>query len=175
VTNRDLAGEYADDGSQVVVGAVTSSKIADGSIQARDLGRGAVTTSKQSPNAVTATGEPVDLSPGGPTTQSLAAASLTLDGNHVVLLTGQAQATCAGCALSVTVVYGVFDGDVPVTGQYTVRVSDLSPEAVLPVSDLVTGSGPHTYTLRAEVTGGPPEATVNISNASLTAVDLGVR
>ena len=37
IQNAQLAGEYRDDGTQYIVGAVTSNKIADGSIEARDL------------------------------------------------------------------------------------------------------------------------------------------
>lgn len=169
VRATDLAGDDA----AAVVGAVTSEKIADGSIATRDLAGRSVTTDKLAPNASSGTGGSLRLSGAGSTSGDVAAAPISLSGSHLVLLTGQVQASCSDCTTPVTVTYGVFDGQVPVTASYSVELSDVASQAVLPVSTLVTASGAHTYSLRVSLNAGASSASVDLTNGSITAVDVG--
>jgi hypothetical protein len=210
VAAADLAGTYADTDSnpatpdvETVVGAVTSEKIADGAIQARDhgassvtsaaLAAGAVTTDKQTANATSSTvGAPgAAVVPATPTPVVVNAASATLtpkgtDGakSHVVQITGQFQAVGTPAGTDVmTVTWQLFDGATPISPDYhdqmTSTDSTLSGSVtqLLPSATIVNGpveGTAKTYTLKVTASStGAAPSSITVTNAVVTIVDLG--
>lgn len=92
LTGADLAGSY----DPFVIGAVTGAKIADASVEGRDLAAGSVTPDKLSPQASSSfpsgsttigTGTPVpDLG-----------VSVEAAAGSAIMVTGQVQLACTGC------------------------------------------------------------------------------
>lgn len=172
ISAADLAGSYAG-GNEVVVGAVTSEKIMDGTIQARDIGFGAITTSRQTSNVagVTNPGSSA-LTEAVPT--SVVATPLTLPtaALHNVLLLGQATVDCTGCQVPVAVSYWLSKGGAAVSSPLSATVDSTDADIVLPISLINQASGDGTFELVVRATGlGTGSAAVR--SASLSAIDLG--
>ena len=185
VTAADLAGS---DGDSIVPGSVTSEKILDGTVQARDIGDNAVTGSEVangslSPDDTTANAGYTVAS--GSTAiavgqvERLGLVTLTVTGGvHKVLVTGSAVVDCTACTSeldSTTVEWTLVDGDVPVVGHSgAVTLSSVDRMATLPVSFLVedAAAGTHSYRLELSVLDGGTD-DVTASSVSLVAVDLG--
>ncbi len=176
ITAAALAG--SDDPAQPVVGAVTSEKIADGTIQNRDIAAGAITTERQSANASVATNSGAaaltDGTPASVVTTILTVPSSTGPAaNHTVLLTGQATLDCTGCTTPVGVTYAIGSAGVAVSPVMRATVDSANGDIVLPVSFLTQATGGvNQYELLVTASGfGPGSATV--LPATLNAIDLG--
>jgi hypothetical protein len=179
ITSDDLAGTYgAGPGfAEVTVGAVTSEKIADGAIQARDLSDSSVTTDKMLANVVGAaagTGTLDSSSLPGSLTADVATATLPLTGgDHKVVLSGQFVATCGTCGPTPSTVVWVLRAGASTIGSWTASVSSTNPAVVLPVNglDVITAgtAGPRVYTIK--VTSPGPDMA--LTGGTLNAVDLG--
>jgi hypothetical protein len=154
--------------------SVTSAMLSDGTIVANDLAGGAVTTSKQTANAVMATAVILFPLPPG---QSIIAPSAILviptSESHLVAIDADVTLTDTGDAATATVVLldnGVAQAD-------TLQNVTLLDGSRLPVhlSALVEADGGgHIYSLRIDNTS-PVESvnTVLVEGAKLRAIDLG--
>lgn len=162
ITGDDLAGHYgpvngSPDLVEHIMGAVTGEKIADGSVETRDLMDGAVTADKLELPAVRFTD--VDFSTLGLLTGDIdapanAGQALVVGGQaHRVMVTSQAQITCvcSGAGDSASVQYQL------------VRVSD--PGSVSPTYD------PVSPVYEALLRNG--HNTVPVSVSALDTVDAG--
>lgn len=173
----DLAG--ADHPLSPVPGAVTSEKILDETVETRDLRDANVTTDKVRTNLASTTGGSFGASSDARHGRSPVAASISIArGTHSVLLNGMASARCGSCAsdasASVTFEWALVDDTGVQHGPaYTITLGAANPTAVLPVSWLVQGVGPGTHAYRVRVALLSGTDSVEVSNASLTAVDLG--
>jgi hypothetical protein len=159
----------------LAVDSVNGSKIADGTVGTDDLADGAATADKLKANFQTGITQIVDLTT--PTTRTVNSATLTTSANHTLMVLGQAQLVCSTCAPgdSVSATWQVFEGAVPVSGEYEAILSTTNPTAPASVSTIIPDSGSagaHTYDLRVTVSS-PGTETVTFRSDTLSVVDLG--
>lgn len=176
ITATALAG--SDDALQTVVGAVTSEKIADGTIANRDVAAGAITTDRQKVNAESVSNPAATSLINGTQTRVVSTILMVPSStggatNHAVLLTGQGTLDCTGCTAPVAVTYTIGSAGVLLSPVMSATVDSAEGDIVLPVSFLthVTG-GEKTFDLLVTASGfGSGSATVR--SATLNAIDLG--
>ena len=199
ITAADLAGhDSAGPWDTEVAGAVTSEKVRDGTIEARDIANGAVTALKLAAGAVTGghvangslspddtTANAASSTAAGPTEVAVGGSEwfgqleLTVAGGvHAVHVTGQGVVECTACtdaADSVTVQWTLVDGTTAVVAQTpAVTLTSTDRMATLPISFLVpdAAAGAHTYSVAVSVLAGGSDPVV-ASSFGLVAVDLG--
>jgi hypothetical protein len=161
-------------------GRITGNYIADQSLTRNDLAPGSVTTDRQTANFAAASNgsNPLTL-PGGTETSALfASAQLTIPHgrDHMVLLTGQAMASCNCSATTVELSYALYDGNEPVSPVFRAHLSDTAHDVVLPISILHRAApGNHSYDLRvtARYASGS-EDVATVSSGLVNAVDVGL-
>jgi hypothetical protein len=161
-------------------GRITGNYIADQSLTHADYAPGSVTTDRQTANfaaASTGTGS-LTLPSGTQTSAMFASAPLSIPhgGDHMVLLSGQALASCNCSATTVELSYALYDGNEPVSPVFRAHLSDMTPDVVLPISILHRAApGNHNYDLR--VTAQYPSGigvVATVSSGLVNAVDIGL-
>jgi hypothetical protein len=186
-----LTGANVKDGTltqdDLAPNAVASSEIADGTITADELAGGSVTTDKQKANvAQSLLSNPLITVPaiGLSGSDSSTSAAITIGGgSHVVLVSGQAQFLGNPVGAEVmTVSVQLFEGATPISPEYKDQITATDPTLTLSVSGLIpslvvpaASPGSHTYTLRVTASSVAlgADRTVTVTNAQVSAIDLG--
>lgn len=161
--------------------SITADKIATQTIDSDHLKDGAVKPRKLTANASNGFGG-TSISTAGslPAGGSAATALVDIDdtADHLVLMTGQAvvACTCSVAGDSVTFRYQLVADGTPVGPAYP-GVAGYNDPTVINLSNLTLSPpspSPHSYSIVVTVTSATPGASMlNISDAQLTAVDLG--
>ena len=168
-------------GSEILDGTVTADDLAGGSVTGAKLADGSVRTNSQTANAAQGYSGPGPLSLAVGSAAQTAYVSMSVPGSdastkHAIKLDAQFQASLAPSVTDVvTIKWRIVDGLTPVTPEYIGQLSPTSPMLVGSVSwltDQGEGQG-EPYSLSITASSSSASDTVDLSNAQISAVDLG--